>query len=208
MRKKNKSSHQKALKIFRSEDGILKTSEALESGIHPRTLYELREEGEIEQISRGLYGIAGLPDTSDPDLVTVAKKVPHGVICLISALYFHHLTSQIPRSIDVAIPQHIKAPKIDYPPMRFYWFSEKMWEAGIEEHLMGKVKIRCYSKEKTVVDCFKHRNKIGIEVAIEALKNYWENDHPNLTKINKYAKLSRVDKVMKPYLEMIVNEQS
>ena len=206
MKKEQKSSHQKALEIFQSKGGILKTGEAMKAGIHPRTLYELRDRGVIEKLDRGLYGVAGLPDISDPDLVIVTKKVPNGVICLISALYFHRLTNQIPHCIHVAIPQHVKAPKIDYPPVRFYWFSKKMWESGIEEHALGGIKV--YSREKTIVDCFKHRNKVGVEVAIEALKNYWENGNTNLEKIQQFAKISKVDKIIKPYLETIINEQS
>ncbi|NGX38824.1 MAG: hypothetical protein KR126chlam1_00137 [Chlamydiae bacterium] len=208
MKKRRKSSEQKALEIFQSKGGILRTSEALEAGIHPRTLYQLRDRNAIEQITRGLYGIAGLPEVSDPDLVIAAKKVPNGIICLISALYFHRLTSQIPHCVHIAIPQHIKAPKVDYPPMRFYWFSEKTWNAGIEEHEIGTTLVRCYSKEKTIIDCFKHREKIGIEVGIEALRNYWEKGQANLNEINKYAKISKVDKILNPYLEAIINEQS
>ncbi len=208
MKRKQKPSLLKALKIFKSKNGILKTSEAIKAGIHPRTLYELRDCGMIEKLDRGLYGLRGLPDISDPDLVTVAKKVPNGVVCLISALYFHRLTNQIPHCVHIAIPQHIKAPKIDYPPVRFYWFSEKTWESGIEEHVIGGIKVNVYSREKTIIDCFKHRNKVGIEVAIEALKNYWESDNIDLNKIKHLAKISKVEKIIKPYLETIINEQS
>ena len=208
MKKEQKPSHQKALEIFLSKGGILKTSEAIKAGIHPRTLYKLRDQGVIEQLGRGLYGITGLPDITDPDLVTVAKKVPNAVICLISALYFHRLTNQIPHCIHIAIPQHIKAPKFDYPPARFYWFSKKLWESGIEEHLVSGIKIKVYSIEKSIIDCFKHRNKVGIEVAIEALKNYWESGNTDLGKIQQFAKISKVDKIIKPYLETIINEQS
>ena len=208
MKKIQKPSQLKALKIFQSNAGILRTSEAIKAGIHPRTLYELRDLGVIEQLDRGLYGVAGLPEIGDPDLVTVAKKVPNGVICLISALYFHQLTNQIPHCVHIAILQHIKAPKIDYPPVRFYWFSEKTWEQGIEEHVIGRTKVRIYSREKTIIDCFKHRNKIGIETAIEALRNYWESGDTNLDKIQNLSKISKVDKLIKPYLETIINEQS
>jgi len=208
MKKGQKPSHQKALEIFQSKGGILKTSEAIKAGIHPRTIYELSDCGVIERLDRGLYGLAGLPEISDPDLVTVTKKVPNGVICLISALYFHRLTNQIPHCVHIAIPQPIKAPKVEYPPVRFYWFSEKIWEQGIEEHIIGGIKVKIYSREKTIVDCFKHRNKVGIEVAIEAFKNYWESGNTDLEKIQRFAKISKVEKIIKPYLETIINEQS
>jgi predicted transcriptional regulator of viral defense system len=142
---------------------------------------------------------------SDPDLVTISKIVPKGVFCLISALYFHNLTNQIPHCIHIAIPQHIKAPKIDYPPAQFYWFSKWIWEAGIEEHFIGEIKIKVYSREKTIIDCFKHRNKIGIEVAIEALRTYWESGNRDLGKIQQFARISKVEKTIKPYLETIIN---
>jgi len=199
MKKRQKLSHQKALEIFQAKGGILKTDEAIKAGIYPSILYELRDQGKLERIDRGLYGIAGLPELSDPDLVAVIKKVPRGVIFLISALYFHRLTNQIPYCLHIAIPQHVKASKIYYPPVRFYWFSEKTWQSVIE----GTI-VKCYSKEKTIIDCFKHRNKIGVE----ALKNYWENGRANLRKINEYAKVSKVDRIIQPYLETIINEQS
>jgi len=207
-KKNNKKSLQKAVKIFQSKGGILRYNEAIKEGIHSRTLYELKDLGIIEQLDRGLYAIVGLPGVSDPDLVTVSKKVPKGVICLISALNFHGLTNQIPHYMHIAIPQQIKAPKIEYPPVRFYWFSKEIWESGIEEHIINKIKVKVYSKEKTIVDCFKHRNKIGIEVSIEALRNYWESGKADLEKIQQIAKISKVEKVIKPYLETIINEQS
>lgn len=202
-----KNSFERALQVFDSR-GVLTTGEARKAGIHPRTLYELRDQGVIEKLDRGLYGIKGLRGISDPDLAVVAKKIPKGVLCLISALYFHRLTNQIPHYIYLAIPQKTKAPKVPYPPVKFYWFSEKIWEIGIEQHSIGNVTINCYSKEKTIVDCFKHRNKIGIEVAIEALKNYWKDGNTNLEKIKEFAKISKVDKVMQPYLESVLNEDS
>jgi len=149
-----------------------------------------------------------LPNITDPDLVIVSKLIPKGVICLISALYFHKLTNQIPHLVHIAIPQNIKAQKIDCIPTQFYWFSDKTWKSGIEKHVIGKVTVKVYSKEKTIVDCFKHRNKIGIEVCIEALRNYWESGQTDLEKVLQIAKLLKVDKIMKPYLETIINEQS
>ncbi len=126
------------------------------AGIHPRTLYELRDEGRIEQLSRGLFRLAHVPPLGEPDLVTVAIKVPDGVLCLISALAWHKLTTQIPHEIYVAIPRNAEAPRIDDPPVRHFWFSGDAYSAGIEVHTVDDVKIRVYSRDKTLADCFEY----------------------------------------------------
>ena len=197
----------KALQIFKKHGGILRYSEAFKLGIHPRTLYALKASGQIEQLQRGLYCLPGLPEHSQPDLVTIVKKIPKGIICLISALYFHNLTTQIPHFIFIALPQGYKPPKIEYPPAKFFWFSKGTHETGIEIHKFKNICVQIYSKEKTIVDCFKHRNKIGLEVAIEALRIYWRQKKTNIDEIIRFAKISKVEKTLKPYLETIINEQ-
>lgn len=205
-RKKDHKLEERALDIFQAHGGILRSSDAIRYGIHPRSLYVLRDSGIIEQLQRGLFCLPGLPGHAQPDLVTVTKKVPFGVICLVSALFFHRLTTQIPHFIYVAVKQGYKPPKINYPPVKFFWFSESTYSDGIESHDLEGVSVSCYSKEKTLVDCFRHRNKIGIDVAIEALKKYWQQGQPKLDLIMHYAKNSRVEKIIKPYLEVIINE--
>jgi predicted transcriptional regulator of viral defense system len=207
-RKKSTATEKRALDIFKTCGGILRSSEAIRRGIHPRTLYALKNAGLLEQLQRGLYCIPGLPGHIQPDLVTITKKVPEGVICLISALFFHGLTTQIPHFVYVAVRQGYKPPKIDYPPARFHWFSDSTFDLGIEAHKLGGVTIHCYSKEKTVVDCFKFRNKIGINVAIEALKKYWKKGRPRLDLILQFAKTARIEKIITPYIEAITNESS
>lgn len=208
MTKKKNQKIEKALEIFKANGGILRSSDAIRQGIHPRTLYSLRDLGLLEQIQRGLYCLPGLPGHTQPDLVSIAKKIPSGVICLISALFFHQLTTQIPHFIYLAVRQGYKPPKIDYPPIRYYWFSKSNFDLGIEIHKLEGVLVRCYSKEKTVVDCFRFRNKIGIDVAIEGLKKYWRQGNPKLDLIMKFAKIGRVKKIIKPYIEAILNESS
>lgn len=207
-RKKDPKIENRALALFHEHGGLLRYSDAIKLGIHPRTLYALKEQGLLEQIHKGLYGLTGLPTHTQPDLVTIAKKVPKGVFCLISALFFHRLTTQIPHFVYVAVPKGYKPPKIDYPPTRFYWFSPSMYDAGIETHRLEGVTLRCYSKEKTIVDCFRFRNKIGIDVAIEALKKYWQQGQPNLKLIMQFAKIGRIEKIIKPYIETVINESS
>jgi len=207
---KNKSQHTRdqALSLFKKRGGILRTSEAIAAGIHSRILYELRDSGLIEQISRGLYSLPNLNGVDFPDFVTVSKLVPEGVICLISALYFHELTLQMPKRVDVAVQSRYTPPKIDYPPVKFHWFSDDIYKAGIETHKLDGVNISVYSKEKTIVDCFRLRAKVGLEVAIEALKFYFSESQIDVQLLHKFAKLSRVSKIMKPYIEVLLHDQS
>lgn len=194
----------KAKEIFARNNGMLRTREALRLGIHPRTLYEMRDLGEIEQISRGLYRLATAPPLTNPDWVTVATRIPQAVICLISALAHHGLTTQIPHTIDIALPMHARVPRVALP-IRTFWFSEPAFSTGVETARFDGVAVRIYSAEKTIADCFKYRNKIGPDVAIEALKEYRRNSkRADLQKIVPYAKLWRVDNVMRPYLESLL----
>ncbi len=207
-RQKDPTIERRAVEVFQAHGGILRSSDAIKFGIHPRTLYRLKGEGKIEQLERGLFCLPNLPGHANPDLVTVAKKVPSGVICLISALYFHGLTTQIPHFVYLAVKQGYKPPKITYPPVTFFWFTASIHEDGIESYELDGVQVKCYSKEKTLVDCFRYRHKIGIDVAIEALKKYWLQGHPKLDMILKHAKIGRMEKVIKPYIETVINESS
>jgi predicted transcriptional regulator of viral defense system len=156
--------------LFRKHGRMLRASEAIAIGIHPRTLNRLRDENRLVTVSRGLYRLADLPELSDPDLVSVATRIPQAVICLISALAFHEITTEIPHEVSIALPRTVKRPRLDYPPLRVFWFSGDALTEGIEEHKIDGVRVRIYGPEKTVADCFKFRNKIGLDVAIEALK--------------------------------------
>ncbi len=193
-----------ALNIFKRHGGILRLSEAHRLGVHPATLYQMRDAGVIDQVERGLYAVKNLAEHAHPDLVIIAKKVPHGVVCLISALYFHHLTTQIPHYVYVAIEQHATAPVITYPPTHFFWFSGRNFTEGVETHIFSGIKICCYNPEKTIVDCFRYRNKIGLDVALEALRNYLGSSNCKIDKLREYATIARVAKIMKPYIEAIL----
>ncbi|MBI3550889.1 MAG: type IV toxin-antitoxin system AbiEi family antitoxin domain-containing protein [Elusimicrobia bacterium] len=195
---------QKQLGIFKSHGGMMRTTQALGLGIHPRDLYAMKAAGVLEQISRGLYRASGLKPLANPDLITVALKIPKGIICLISALAFHEITTQIPHEVHVALPQGSEKPRLDHPPTRFAWFKEPAFGSGIETHNLDGVSVRVYCPEKTVADCFKARNKIGLDVAIEALKLCREKKRSSPEAILKYAKVCRVAKIMKPYLEAIL----
>ena len=194
---------ERAMHIFESHGGILSTGQALGFGIHPRTLYQLRDHSALERLERGLYRLASAPPLEDPDLITVALKVPRGVICLISALAFHQMTSQVPHSVYVAIPANDQAPRLNYHPLRLFWYSTAIHENGVTEQQIDDIKVRIYSPEKTLADCFKFRNKVGIDVCIEALQFYRQRGRMRLDEIERYAKLCRVQKVMRPYIEAI-----
>lgn len=197
-----------AVAIFRKKKGILRTSEAIRFGINPKTLYSLRNQGVIELMSRGVYRLAGdVQLTEKLDLALIAKRLPKGVICLTSALAFHGLTSQIPHYVYVAYQQGWRQPKLNYPPVKIFRFSKKSFNAGIERHHCNGMEISIYSAAKTVVDCFKFRNKIGLDVALEALKNYWrKNKNATVNELIKHARINRVEKIIKPYIDGVLNE--
>jgi len=200
----DRSPTQAALHLFREHGGILRTGDALRLGIHPRTLYALRGSGALEQLSRGLYRLADLPPLSNPDLVIVARKVPQAVICLVSALAFHELTTQIPRAVDTALLRHSARPTLDFPPLRVFWFSDPAWRAGVETHACDGVAVRIYSPAKTVADCFKFRRKLGLDVALEALRLFRQRRGFEVDKLLQYARVCRVEKVMRPYIEALL----
>ena len=195
------SAKERARQIFKEHGGTLRTREALSAGIHPRTLYALRDVGELEQLARGLYRLAELPPLNDPDLATVAKRIPQGVICLISALAYHELTTQVPHAVHVALPRTSRHPALEHPPLQVYRFSREAFEAGVETKIIDDIAVRIYCPEKTLADCFKYRNKIGFDVAIEALRAYRAKRRRRLQKVLEYARICRVDNVMRPYLE-------
>ncbi len=193
-----------AIKRFREHGGVLRTGEALTLGIHPRTLYALRDADVLDRLGRGLYRLAELPPLSNPDLVTVALKAPHGVLCLVSALAFYELTMQVPHVVDLALEQGAEPPRLDHPPLRLFRFSGAAWREGVETHEIDGVPVRMYSPAKSVADAFKMRNRIGLDVAIEALKAYRQSPTGNMDDLLHYARVCRVERVLRPYLEAIL----
>jgi predicted transcriptional regulator of viral defense system len=190
-----------AKRIFRRHGGILKTGEALDEGIHRRTLYTMRDIGILERLERGLFRLADLPPLSNPDLVTAARKIPQGVICLISALHFYNITTQIPHAVSIAVNRGTEPPRLDFPPIQIYWFSGEAFTAGVEKQSIDNTTIRVYSAEKTLADCFKYRNKIGMDTVLEALDLYRERKQHKPGKLIQFARVCRVEKIMRPYLE-------
>ena len=179
-------------------------ADAIRAGIHRNTLYGMLEAGLIERLSRGLYRVTDSEPLGNPDLVTVAKRVPKGVICLISALAYHDLTTQIPHEVHIAVPRNAEPPRLDYPPIRSYRFSGSAFSTGIETPRIDDIPVRIYNPEKTLADCFRYRNRIGLDTVLEALRLYKERRRVRVDNLLKYAEVCRVARVMRPYLEAIL----
>lgn len=195
---------QDKLKKLQNFEGFINTSKAIKAGVHPRTLYQLRDNGVLEQLSRGVYRFTDSTGLSFPDLVTVSAKKPNSVICLISALSFHGLTTQIPHSVDIALLKGDIAPRLDYPPITVHHFSEETFTSGVDIYSLDGVQVKIFSKEKTIADCVKFRNKIGMDIVLDALKEYRSQNSFNLELLLEYASICRVKRIIIPYLEAIL----
>ena len=197
------SAKAKAIEIIQKNGGIIRTSEALALGIHRRTFYGLRNEGTIIPITRGLFRLADLDISVHVDLVEVSKKVPKGVICLISALSVHELTTQTPHYVWLAIDRKARKPKIEYPPVRVFFFTKKSFKSGIEIHQIMEHDVRVYNAPKTVIDCFKYHNIVGLDVAIEAAREYLKRKEASPAILLEYAKAFGIEKMVRPFLEAL-----
>lgn len=192
----------KVLELARKA-GFLRPRDLDRYGI-PRTyLSRLCSAGRLQRIARGLYVLPGSGITEHHSLAEVCKRVPNGVICLLSALRFHELTTQAPFEVWLAIGEKAWRPRLAYPPLRIVHFSKASLGSGIEEHQIEGVMVHVYSPAKTVADCFKYRNKIGLDVAIEALRECWRARRCTMDDLWRYADVCRVQNVMRPYLESV-----
>jgi predicted transcriptional regulator of viral defense system len=195
---------QTLIDYFKSHNGIVRFAAILQAGFHSDTLKAAEKENKVEKISRGLYRLTDYNSGSHPDLVEASLQAPRGVICLISALAFHEATTEIPKHVDIAIPRNTHANRIQYPPVIFYRFAPQVWTAGIVQYEIEGQKIKVYSLAKTIADCFKFRNKIGANVALDALKSAITEKNIKPKEIMQYAKICRVDSIIKPILEAII----
>lgn len=176
-------------------------SDAVKAGITRTVLYGLHKDGILEKISRGVFRLKELPSISNPDIAIIALRSPKAVLCLISALSFHEITTQIPHKIYIALPEKAISPRIDDLPLSVHRFSGQAYTSGIEEREIDGIKIKVYCVEKTLADCFKFRNSIGMDVLLEALKLYRSRKRLNVADLLKYARICRIERVMTPYLE-------
>lgn len=181
----------------------MRTGEALEAGVHERTLYWMRDHGRLEAVSRGVFHLASAPFPEKLDIAVVMRRVPKAVLCLISALSYHEIGTQIPHAVQIALPRTVRPPHLDYPPVRVFNMSDAALSVGVEEYAMGETRIRVFGAAKTVADCFKYRNKIGLDVAIEALQEVVRKRAATPAQIMECAQVDRVQSVIRPYLEMV-----
>lgn len=166
-------------------------------------LYRLVHEGRVERLTRGIYVASGHTPGAEHTLAQVAKQVPASVFCLLTALRFHGLTTQGPAQVWIALPEKARKPRLDYPRLRVARFSGAALTEGIEVHRVEGVDIRVYSAAKTVADCFKYRNKVGVDVAVEALRDFSRRHRGGATELARFARICRVARVMQPYLDAI-----
>lgn len=183
--------------------GIVRPADLEERGIPRRRLYGLVRAGLAERQARGIYVASGHPYSAEHTLAQVARRVPGGVFCLLTALRFHELTTQAPAEVWIALPEKARKPRLDYPRLRVARFSGAALAEGIETHRIENVDVRVYSAAKTVADCFKYRNKIGIDVAIEALRDFSRRHRGGASELARFARICRVARVMQPYLDAI-----
>ncbi len=191
----------RARDAFRKAGGVLRTAQALRTGIHPRDLYALRDAGVLEVVTRGVYRLADLPPLAEPDLAAVAARVPKAVIAVVSALHFHGLTTEIPHAVSIALPKGTSRPRLGWPPLRVYWFSGGLYTEGIETHARDGVTLKVYGAARTLADCFRLRRRLGMEVALEALRAGLEERIFTPAEVMRVAQRLRVAGVIRPYLE-------
>lgn len=195
----NESQREAAVRLL-GKHGIMRLSEMKVAGVHYQTLTRMVEDGEVLRVGRGLYQLSDADYSLNHSLAEVAKAVPKGVICLLSALEFHELTLQALPDIWVAIGRKRRKPRISYPPIRAIRFGDKAMSVGIEHHVIDKVKTSIFDPAKTIVDCFCYRNKVGIDIALEGLRNGIRERKAHPDRIAAYARDLRIWSVLKPYL--------
>ncbi len=183
--------------------GILRPRDLDRYNLPRQYLHRLYQRGELVRLARGLYALPNHDLTEHHNLAEASTQMSHGVICLLSALRFHNLTTQLPREVWMAIEQKAWRPTGLATPLRLVYMSGQAFEAGVETHEIEGVAVRVYSAAKTVADCFKFRNKIGLDIATEALRDYRRQHRQGLDALWRYAKIDRVDRVMRPYLDML-----
>lgn len=195
----------KAAKVLTlaKQGGVIRARDLEPHRIPRAYLTRLCEAGKLQRLGRGLYMLANGSITINHSLAEAAKRVPHGVVCLLSALRFHGVTTQAPFEVWLAIDNKARAPAAKETPLRIVRFSGEALQAGVETHMIDGVPTQIYSLAKTIADCFKYRNKIGLDVAVEALRESWRARKCTMDELWRYATICRVANVMRPYLETL-----
>lgn len=190
-----------ALRLVR-ELGLVRPRDLEARGIARVYLQRLEAEGEVERLGRGLYAAHGASVTEHHSLAQAAKLVPRGVVCLISALSFHGLGTQIPAEVWIALGPHSRRPRVAYPPLRIVWTARRP-KRGIQAHVVDGVKVQVTAPAQTIIDCFRYRNKIGLDVALEALRDYLGTKKGTRDELWRTARSSGAWRVLKPYVEAL-----
>lgn len=196
----------KIIKYVRGKGGFARMRELRAASFQTRDIAKLVKEGKLEKMKSGLYKLPNINISADINttLVEVSHAVPNGVVALASALAHHELTTFVPPEIYVAISMSAKPPKIEFPPVRFFYYPERFFRPGIEKIKTSAGTVRIYNPEKTICDMFRYRDKIGENLALEALKNYLRRKGANIKKLSEYSVICRVKTVMSPYIKAIV----
>ncbi len=197
-----KNHHAQVLKLAR-ELGVLRPRDLESIGVPRVYLMQLVHRGELVKTGRGLYVLASASLTENHSLAEAAKLSPKGVICLLSALRFHGLTTENPAEVWIAIPRGARPPKSGSPSFRVTWFSGKMMTEGVEHHMIQNVSVPVYGVAKSIADCFRFRNRIGVNIAIEALRDAWLNKKVTSEQLWHHARVCRVLNVMRPYFDSL-----
>jgi len=192
----------RTLRLARRQQGVT-TRELSEAGIHTQVLTRLVADGELERAARGLYRLPEHAVTEHHGLAIAAAAVPHGVVCLLSALQYHSIGTQLPSQVWMAIDRRARRPALRYPPLRIVRYTGAALTDGAESHRVEGREVRVYNVAKTIADCFKYRNKIGLDVALEALREAWRARRFTMEDLERYAAICRVQRVMRPYLETL-----
>jgi len=196
--------HKKIIKIFKMHNGYARSKDILAEGIHPRDIKCILNKGIVIKVKNGLYRLSDTTVISNQSFIDLACAVPEGVICLLSALSYYELTTFNPSIISMAIHRKSWRPKIEYPLVEFYYFSKKQFEAGIDKINIRDHKINIYCREKTICDCFRYRNKLGIDIAKEGLSEYLKRKNRNLERLLEYAEICRVKVLMEIWINAII----
>lgn len=186
------------------QKGILQARDIEEAGLSRNYLYTLCGEGLLEKTARGLYVLPGMMLSEHVVLAEIAKRAPRAVVCLLSSLAYHGITTQLPHEVWIAVPRGAWHPQVEYPPLNLSYMSQEAYSFGIQSHEIDGVPVKVYSPAKTVADCFKFRSKVGLDVAIEALREAWRSRKATMDELMASAKVCKVSKVMRPYLESAI----
>lgn len=183
---------------------LLRGADAREVGASPQLLIKLHHAGKLQRVARGVYSLPDAPITEHQSLVEVCRRVPKGVVCLLSALRFHEVGTQVPHEVWIALPESTPSPAMTYPELRITRLRGAAYSEGVETVMDRGAPIRVYGIAKTVTDCFKFRSKVGLDVALEALKDAWRRRLVTIDELTRFARVNRVERVMQPYLEAMV----